>query len=619
MKKTIFSLTAALMAVSASAQMTAGTDIFSVQSLTEAGLNVPAECDWSAQNFTSLATGTPYVVSNVSESEGKLIFSSSLGIKNTEAHCYLKEVRLAGASVNEWGSTGFTVYAANEPISNSPFMQEGVVTLYFDTETFTAKADAPFTYIGVWTYEACADAVEIEWSDEAPVAAAAKPYIMLNSMLGCPSGSTITIDSDTSTASIEVKMTKGDEVVLEETFGNPCTLTLEGEVGDKITVEARAVAEGWNPSEWAKKTYTITNPMLMEPEFSLYPYSSVVTLGDNVFITNPNVEGSLLTYSVCGGDPVSTLDYSVSIPVEGTVGDSWSVAAWCTMEGYDDSAVAEWEGVIDSNVCPEPYFTPEAGEYAKGTSISISARYPAQSVTYRINGGEWTTSSSLWNLSVMLDEDMTIEAYSSASFPYVDSETVTAVFTVEKIAANCDEIVCSTFGEVGESAFATYVSEVSANGAVYSFMGRDFSGGMFLNGEGEIATVSSTAAISRIKIEARFGNKLIVYLSDSPIAAPDASLESFTVIDGDYEKGEWIDIDSEKGYGYFYVTTDDPSMANVIDRMIVAYDVDTKVTEVPAAESVEIYYDMTGRRVMNLASGLVIRVENGKASKVILK
>ena len=618
MKNLLLTLTLAALTSATLSAASPGTDIISISTLSDAGITLPEESNYDTNEYVSPVTGISYQLTGLADKgEGIMEFGMGLSLKNTEAtELYLKEIRVTDMS----GS--FSVYCGNELISSSPFMQEGISNFNIDIASGILKADAPYHYMGIWPYLGEASSIEIEWSDEAPLATAGRPYIVVNSDLGCPSGTTVTIDSDTTEALIEVRMTRNNEVILESVLENPATVTLSGEIDDVILIEARAVVdqEGWMPSEWISRKVKITPIYLMEPEFSISSYSSIVVLGQSVTISNPNINGTM-TYSVGGEDPVTTTDSTVTVTVDGQIGDSWSISAYCEADGCETSEIAEWNGTIDTNVCPAPTFSPGEGEQPFGTEIHISATYPAQSVTYRINGGEWTTSTSLWDLSVTLEEDMTIEAYSSAESPYVDSEIVSASFSIEQLGELCDVIDCATFGLSGYDEEKIYTSDKSANGASYSFKGQCAMNAMNINSSRYIATVASDKKITRIKVDALYNCGLLLYVSDEIIDQPDASMTPITIVEGEYASGEWITMSETSTAKYFYLTTVDGYMSNNISRVVVEYSSGSVgiITIDDSASDVDtVYHDLTGRRVVSPGKGIYLKTSNGKTSKVIV-
>lgn len=619
MRNLLLTLTLAAFSTVGVSAASPGTDIISISSLFEAGITLPQESNYDINNYVSPITGITYQLTGLSDKgEGMIEFGMGLSLKNTDSpDLYLKEIRVTDMA----GS--FSVYCGNELISSSPFMQEGIRNFNIDPYSGTLVADAPYHYIGIWPYMGEASSIEIEWSEQAPLATAGRPYIVVNSDLGCPSGTTVTIDSDTPEALIEVKMTKNDEVILESGFENPASITLHGDIDDVILIEARAVVdqEGWIPSEWARRKVKITPVYLMEPEFSISSYSNFVVLGQSVTISNPNLKGTM-TYIVDGADPVTTTESTVSITVAGEIGDSWSISAYCEADGCENSEIAEWNGTIDTNVSPAPTFSPASGEQPAGTDIKISATYPAQSVTYRINGGEWTTSTSLWNLSVTLDEDLTIEAFSSAGYPYIDSEIVSASFTVEHLGELCDVIDCATFGLSGYVEEKIYTSERSANGASYIFKGQSSMDALNINSSRYIATLTSDKSINRIKVDALYNCGLLLYVSDEVIDQPNSSMIPITIVEGEYASGEWINLSEISSAKFFYLTTIDGYLSNNISRIVVDYSSENvgliPINE-PTSDADIIYHDLTGRRVVSPENGIYLKTFNGKTSKVIVK
>lgn len=565
MKKELLICALSLFTLQATAQdLVSGTDEISISTLEAQGIYLPGEFEYKSYEYVSPTTQTPYTLTAAYAHGNKIIFNNGLSLHNTESKGYLKEVSLKDA-------TGYiSLYASENPIDPSNLMAEGVSVFSLNASNdYKVSLDGVFRYFGIWPVNASATGIQAEWRDKATLPV---PVVVLNSAVGCPSGSTVTISSNIADAKVEVKVSNGEEILMEKTMENPAQITLTGNIDDKITVEARTISDApqWNPSEWVKRTYTITDIIMVEPELSVSPYDNKILRGETVTLTNPNALGEII-YSVCGGEEITSAEKTVVLTVDAEPDTQWSVKARCEYEGRVSETV-EWSGKVQSNICPKPYFNPAPGEYPAGRAITFSANSPAKSITYRINGGEWINFTNLKKrVSVTLEDDMTIEVYSSADAPYVDSETVTAVYTVEQLPVDCDVVDYKTFGLEATSETGVYESETTANGAKYSLNGRSMNEGLSVGGSGYLSVLDNNKRINRIKVDAKFSNQYIIYLSSEKIEGRDDSLLSYTVINGDYESNQWIPMPSDSNIKYFYLTTVDPKLSNTLNRVVVDY------------------------------------------------
>lgn len=159
-----------------------------------------------------------------------------------------------------------------------------------------------------------------------------------------------------------------------------------------------------------------------------------------VTLTAPT-EGSTLTYSwgVDAEADVATATgttvegaaspATITIPADAEVGKTFWVRATGKLDGYADSEELNFSQVLSSNVLAAPTFSHESGVIEKGTWIYITRPRYATTIHYTTDGVNYQTSTS-YEVSQEVTENMTITAYATGDAPFQKSPEVTREYTV---------------------------------------------------------------------------------------------------------------------------------------------------------------------------------------------
>lgn len=162
--------------------------------------------------------------------------------------------------------------------------------------------------------------------------------------------------------------------------------------------------------------------------------------GGAVTLTAPTA-GSTLTYSwgvdaeadvaTAAGTTVENVasPATITIPADAEVGKTFWVRATAKLDGYADSEELNFSQVLSSNVLAAPTFSHESGDIEKGTWIYIMRPLYATTIHYTTDGVNYQTSTS-YEVSQEVTENMTITAYATGDAPFQKSPEVTREYTV---------------------------------------------------------------------------------------------------------------------------------------------------------------------------------------------
>ena len=177
------------------------------------------------------------------------------------------------------------------------------------------------------------------------------------------------------------------------------------------------------------------------------PKCDMPTISANAYVPEGTVtltaptEGSTLTYSwgVDAEADVATATgttvenaaspATITIPADAEVGKTFWVRATAKLDGYTDSEELSFSQVLGSNVLAAPAFSHESGDIEKGTWIYITRPRYATTIHYTTDGVNYQTSTS-YEVSQEVTENMTITAYATGDAPFQKSPEVTREYTV---------------------------------------------------------------------------------------------------------------------------------------------------------------------------------------------
>ena len=209
---------------------------------------------------------------------------------------------------------------------------------------------------------------------------------------------TLTLTDGTSGAAIHYTTNGTTPTAASALYTGPIT------VSASETVEALAVASGYQNSSVASAVYTINIPVAAIPTCSpaVGSYTSVqnVTLSDNTY-------GSSIYYTVNGTNPTagSTL-YSGPIVLSSTT----TVKAMAVAGGYQNSGVASCAYTINIPVVATPGISPNGGTFTTTPSVTLTDSTPSSSIYYTTNGSTPTSGSTLYSGTFPVSSSMTVKA-----------------------------------------------------------------------------------------------------------------------------------------------------------------------------------------------------------------
>jgi Chitobiase/beta-hexosaminidase C-terminal domain/Bacterial lectin len=308
------------------------------------------------------------------------------------------------------------------------------------------------------------------------------------------------------------------------------------------TIEAIAVASGYTNSAVATAAYTIA-PVLPTPTFSpaagTYASTQTVTVSDGS-------SGATIYYTTNGTTPTtSSTKYTGSI----TVSASETIEAIAVASGYTNSAVATAAYTI-SSVLPTPTFSPAAGSYTAGQSVTISDSNSSATIYYTTNGTTPTASSTKYTAPITLNASETIEAIAIAS-GYTNSAVATAAYTVSSIlpgptfspAAGTYPSVSVTINDSVSTATIYYTT----NGTTPTTSSTKYTGPFTLN-------TSAVITVKAIAVASGYTNSAVssaVYTISPTLARP-----TFSPSPGTYTSSQSVTISEISAGAKVYYTTD---------------------------------------------------------------
>ena len=197
-------------------------------------------------------------------------------------------------------------------------------------------------------------------------------------------------------------------------YSGPVQLASSGKL------EAIAVASGYANSVVASSTYTL---VAATPTFS--PAAGSYSSTQNVSISD-GTPGATIYYTTNGSTPTSASTLYTG-PV--AVTSSQKLVAIAEFAGFGNSALSSANYSINLTSAIAPSFSPSAGSYVAGQSVSISSPTTGSAIYYTTNGTTPTTSSILYNGPITLSAGQKLEAIAVAS-GYNNSPVSTATYTV---------------------------------------------------------------------------------------------------------------------------------------------------------------------------------------------
>jgi hypothetical protein len=212
---------------------------------------------------------------------------------------------------------------------------------------------------------------------------------------------TVSISSSTPGAAVYYTTNGSTPTTASTLYAGPIT------VSSNQTVQAIAVAAGFNNSNVASSTYTITPPTAA-PAFSLAAgtYKQVET------ITISCSNSSAVIYYTTDGSTPTTNSAVYAGPL--TVSANETISAMALAPGDSNSAVMSIAYTI-ALPAASPSFSLAAGTYIGTQVVAISDTTPGAAIYYTSNGTSPTTTSTLYTGPISVSATETIQAAAIAS------------------------------------------------------------------------------------------------------------------------------------------------------------------------------------------------------------
>lgn len=586
----------------------------------------------------------------------KVTYTSSNGVYSTKGYGRTTPVGFHGDD-NNLPNVGWNSSAGSD--------WEGNTDLDYTVDYFINYADlyaeGKFQYVVVCPTESEAvESIALVWSETAPVATVKTPSLYLNTQVegAYPAGTQVQVRCATEGVTFHYQVTNtatntvtqsGEGTVVN--YWDSFNFELEGQPGDALLIEAWCTKEGFETSEKATQEVTLTLPGLNMPN-SNAQWGFNPAKGSRFTITNYNQDNEGQTigdicYTINGGEVQKVAGRQAVIQLVGEIGDQFLCEVWVAAEGYAPSEKIEFDWTIVTNVLPAPDFSVESGEVRAGTVVQLKlADYQSSMVAagfrYRINGGEWVVCEDKWNPSFKVVETCTVEAQTLAETEgqydnYLDSEIVSAAYTLEVLGADAIPVAANAWGE---EKFNSYTwGDVEINGVTFGFNGdiyKDYSTQeLYFNMSNMYYCLTNKSAINegiqsvKVDINGYAGVKL--YFSDELMFDyPSVGVEGLPAETQDNvltvepsESGKWISLTGTANAGKRFVLMTNLGYGSntEVTRLVVSTSDATGVRTVGEAAQLEGVYNLNGMKVSkeNLTPGVYVVVKEGKASKVLVK
>ncbi len=197
-------------------------------------------------------------------------------------------------------------------------------------------------------------------------------------------------------------------------------------VNTTTTIEAIAIAPGYNNSLVATGLYTITLTAAT-PTFNPLPGNFTSAQSVSILDTTP---GAVIHYTTNGTTPsASSPVYSTAIAVNSTT----TIEAIAIAPGYNNSLIATGLYTITLTAAT-PTFNPLPGNFTSAQSISILDTTPGVVIHYTTNGTTPSASSPVYSTAIAVNSTTTIEAIAIAP-GYNNSLVATGLYTITLTAA----------------------------------------------------------------------------------------------------------------------------------------------------------------------------------------
>lgn len=230
---------------------------------------------------------------------------------------------------------------------------------------------------------------------------------------------TVTVSSSVPGVTLRYTTNGADPTTSDPVIASGGTLA----VAQSLTLKVRGWRDNWTVSDQASATYTLK---VATP--SLTPVAGLYTSAQNVTVTTATA-GAVLRYTTTGAEPSSSdatvasggtllLDTATTLKVKG-FRDGWTTS---------DLTMATYTFALGTVAVPT--FTPAAGTYTLGQSVSMATSTPGATIRYTTDGTDPTLLSTLSTGPLQIDRPTTIKARGFKR-DWIGSTTATAAYTFD--------------------------------------------------------------------------------------------------------------------------------------------------------------------------------------------
>ena len=189
------------------------------------------------------------------------------------------------------------------------------------------------------------------------------------------------------------------------------------------TINAVAVASGYDNSAVATATYTITGPPAAAPTFS--PAAGSFTAAQSVTLAD-TTSGATIYYTLDGSTPTSSsTKYTAAI----SVGSTTTINAVAVATGFSTSPVATATYTINLPAAATPTFSPAAGTFTAPQSVTLTDGTAGSTIYYTLDGSTPTASSTKYTGAISVSTTTTINAIATAA-GFSNSGVASGTFTI---------------------------------------------------------------------------------------------------------------------------------------------------------------------------------------------
>ncbi len=213
-----------------------------------------------------------------------------------------------------------------------------------------------------------------------------------------------------------------------------------------------------------------TNDALTNPVYAIFLNASGEEIGDPVELTSAIEvkEGKDYTVNMATSNYANVRGVRIYHVKENKAGSGYNVRYYAISLSYTIESYSDYSTDCQAQVAT-PTFSPAAGTYTAVQNVEISCETTGATIYYTTNGDEPTTSSTLYEGAITVDESKTLKAI-AVKAGMANSAVATAEYTINLPLSTMDQIFAAATAAGGTAtdaniAFGNWVvSGVSTNG-----------------------------------------------------------------------------------------------------------------------------------------------------------